>query len=108
MSPQDVFGSVKPSVEFLQYGAPGREGLGNFLSAIISVLYIVAGIILIFMLLWGSLDWITSGGEKEKVAGARNKILHAIIGFVLMAITFAILGILGAFTGFEFFGQGTP
>ena len=52
-------------------------------------------------------DWITSEGDKEKIAGARNKIINAVIGIALFAVAFAVISVLGTFTGFKFFeGQG--
>jgi len=103
-TPEDVFGKVQPSgLEFFNKYGPGRVGLGNFLTALINVIYILGAIFLILMLLWGAIDWITSGGEKDKVEAARNKITHAIIGFIIMAITVAILAVVGTFTGIQFF-----
>lgn len=106
---QSVFGIIDPknapggeNLGFLNYGS-GGEGLGHFLTALINLLFIVAGIFLILMFLWGAWDWIISGGEKEKVANARNKLIHAVIGFILFAIAFAIIGLLGQFLGFKFF-----
>jgi hypothetical protein len=105
----EVFGKVNPSAApggdqlgFLKYGS-GAAGIGNFLTAAINFIFILAGIFLIFMILWGAWDWILSGGEKDKVEAARNKITHAIIGIVLFGVAFAIIKVLGIFLGFQFF-----
>lgn len=103
------FGTIDPKsapggekLGFFNYGS-GKEGIGNFLSALISFIFIIAGILLIFMILWGAWDWIISGGEKEKVENARNKITHAIIGIMIFGVAFAFIKVLGTFLGFEFF-----
>ena len=54
----------------------------------------ILGALLVFMyLIWGGIEWITSGGDKGKTEGARNKITAAVIGLVVLASSWAILGI---------------
>lgn len=81
----------------------GAAGIGKFLSNLIALIYTVAIIVLIFMLLWGAFEWLTSGGDKEKLSSAQKRIISAIIGIVLFAVAFAIIQVLGQFTGFTFF-----
>lgn len=86
----------------------GAGAISQFLTNFITLLYSIAGIILVFMLVWAAFEWLTSGGEKEKVAAAQKRILHAIIGIILLAVAFAVIKIFGVFTGFTFFaGQNT-
>jgi len=56
----------------------------------LNFVFTVAGIILAVQLIWGGLDWITSGGDNEKIAAAQSKIVNAIIGIIIMV---AALGI---------------
>ena len=92
----DIFGTIAPPT-----GAP--TDLGNFTGGAIRIFIIVAGFALLIYLFWGAFDWITSEGDKEKVGKARNKIINAIIGVVILAAAFAIIQVLGVFTGFSFF-----
>lgn len=104
-----TFGNITPPSPIAAFAAgnpTGAAGISSFLSNLIGLIYIFAAIALLAMLLWGAFDWIISEGDKEKVTAARNKIIHAIIGIMLFAIAFAILSILGAFTGFSFFTKG--
>jgi len=100
--PADLFGSVVPPVSIIKFGF-GAEGIGNFFTNLITVIYAISMVVLIFMLLWGAFDWITSEGDKEKLDKARGKIINAIIGVVILAAAFAIIQVLGVFTGFSFF-----
>ncbi len=99
---EDTFGKVEPKLDFFQK-FKGEEGLGGFLTALVNLIFIAGGIILILMFMWGALDWMLSGGEKDKVESARNKILNAVIGFIILAVTFAVIDVIGQFTGFELF-----
>lgn len=53
--------------------------------------FIVAGLLALFYLLLGALAWITSGGNKENVDKARDKITNALIGVILIAVVLAII-----------------
>lgn len=101
-----VFGKITPPKELAPFTAAdptGAGGISKFLSNLVSLIYTLASIVLLFMFIWGAFDWLTSGGDKEKVAAARGKIISAIIGIVLFAVAFAVIQILGVFTGFSFF-----
>ncbi len=104
---QDAFGKIaapSPIQQFLGKTDPtGTEGVSKCLSNLIAIFYTMAAVTLIFMLLWGGWDWITSEGDKEKVSSAQKKILNAIIGIILFAAAFAVIQVFGQFTGFKFF-----
>ena len=103
---KDVFGTITPPDALkglVGKDLSGTAGLSAFLSNLIALFFSIAAIVLIFMLLWGGFDWLTSEGDKEKVASARNKIMNALIGLLLFTVAFAIFQVLGTFTGFKFF-----
>jgi uncharacterized membrane protein len=102
-----VFGTVSPPPQVQSLlnkgGGTGAGGLSAFLSLAIQLIYTVGGIVFVFMLLIGAFQRITSGGEKEKVKASGDRISHAIIGIVLLALAFVILRVLGSILGFSFF-----
>lgn len=103
---KDVFGQVTPPQELQPLIAKGGQGAGGislFLSNAITLLYEIALIGVTIMLVWGAVEWIISGGDKESLASARKRIVNAIIGLVLLSIVFAILNVFKIFTGFNFF-----
>lgn len=103
---RDVFGTIQPPEalkNLIGEDPTGAGGISRFLSNLVAMFYGLAGIVLIFMLLWGAWDWMTSEGDKEKLDSARKKIINAIVGIVLFSIAFALIQILGQFTGFKFF-----
>lgn len=108
---ENVFGKIQAPDAlkgFLQKDPTGALAISQFLSNLVILIYSLAGIVLIFMLLWGAFEWLTSGGDKEKLSSAQKKIINAIIGIVLLAIVFAIIQVLGTFTGFTFFKGQKP
>lgn len=97
-----VFGKIEPPQAIKDFGV-GSIGLGTFFNNLITLIYIVSTIAFMFMILISAFEWITSGGEKEKVAQAQKRIVNAVIGIALLAVSFAIINLVGKFTGLEEF-----
>lgn len=105
-SVEDTFGKISPPpaiAPFVNKDSTGSGGISSLLSNLIQLFYGLAAVVLIYMLLWGAYDWITSEGQKEKLESARNKIINALIGIILFAMAFAVIQVIGQFTGFKFF-----
>ncbi len=105
---QNLFGKIlppNPLQGMLKKDPTGAGAISQFLSNGVNLIYMVAAIVLLFMILWGAFQWLTSGGDKEQLAAAQRRILNAIIGILLFAAAFAIISVLGTFTGFEFFDE---
>lgn len=64
--------------------------LGEALSFIVRFFFTVAALVALLYLLMGALAWITSGGSKESVEKAREKIQAAVIGLVLIGLVLTI------------------
>lgn len=79
-------------------GSSGNS-LNLLLKNTVTIIFTVGALGFMIMFLWGSVDWILSGGDKEKIAGARKRITTAIVGLVLLSLTFVIMVILGQILG---------
>lgn len=90
----DLFGTVEPPQGMNFGGSDPVQGFGKFIGFGINLFVIVAGLFLLIYLLWGAFDWINSGGEKEKIAKAQNKITNALIGIVLIFAVLAVFNVL--------------
>lgn len=65
--------------------------LSTLLTFIIRFFFAIAGLAALLYLLLGALGWITSGGSKEGVEKAREKIQAAIIGVILIVLVLALI-----------------
>ena len=74
------------------------------LGKIINIVFVVAVIIALAFLIYGGIKWIVSGGDKAKVEGARNTIVAALIGLVLVFLAYFILRIVFQLFGLTFSG----
>lgn len=99
-NPADIFGTVKPPVSSIS--TDPLEAIPKLIGTGINLFLLFAAALLLVYLLWGALDWITSGGNKEAITKAQNKITNAVIGIVIVvaaitlftAVTGNILGII--------------
>jgi hypothetical protein len=89
---QNLFGTVKPPSNAAIYDNP-VAGLGMLISLGIQLFLVFAGLALLIYLLWGAYDWISSGGDKEKLGKARQKITNAILGIILAIVALSIFGV---------------
>ena len=71
--------------------ASGGEGFGLLLNQLLSIALTIGVIAVLLFLIWGGIEWITSGGDKSKTEKARDKITQAVIGLVILVSAVAIL-----------------
>lgn len=67
------------------------SNVNGALTLAINVLSLLGGIFAVIMLIIGGLKYITSQGEASNTAGAKNTILYAIIGLVVIALAQVIV-----------------
>ncbi|MBI4009283.1 hypothetical protein HY357_03550 [Candidatus Roizmanbacteria bacterium] len=65
--------------------------LSDILTFAIRGFFIVAGLLALMYLLLGAMAWVTSGGNKENVDKARDKITAAVLGVILIVAVLAII-----------------
>ena len=73
--------------------------LGRTLESAVKIFFLIGSVAVLIMFLWGSVSWILSGGDKEKVAGARKRITTAIVGIAMLSLTFISIYTLGTMIG---------
>lgn len=64
----------------------GATNINGIIKTIINVFSIVVGVVAVIMIIVGGFRYITSGGDSNNVSGAKNTIIYAIIGLVVVAL----------------------
>jgi hypothetical protein len=83
---------------------PGKgfaTSFGGLVNGVVSFVMVIAAVLVFLYLIWGGIEWITSGGDKGKTEAARNKITSAVIGLIVIAASYAILTLALNFLGFS-------
>lgn len=65
---------------------PNAKSLNETITSVINLLSAAVGIIAVIMIIVGGFRYITSSGNPEAAKSARNTILYAIIGLVVVAM----------------------
>ena len=60
--------------------------INTLIRRIINLLSLVVGVVAVIMIIIGGLSYITSGGSDTGVTSAKNTILYAIIGLIIVAL----------------------
>jgi hypothetical protein len=86
------------SINEPDYGVPTTK-LGEFIRNAISVAIAIAALAAFAFLIWGGIQWITSGGDKAQYEAARNRITYALVGLAIVAAAWAVMQLVGKFFG---------
>ncbi len=60
--------------------------LTGIIKTIINIVSVIVGVVAVIMIVFGGLKYITSGGDSSNVSSAKNTIIYAIIGLVIVAL----------------------
>lgn len=69
-----------------QDGENAEGKLNSLITSIVNIFSVIVGIVAVIMIIIGGFKYITSGGDSGNVTGAKNTILYAIIGLVVVAL----------------------
>ena len=67
-------------------GTDATSQINNIVHTIVNLLSAIVGIVAVIMIIVGGFRYITSGGNDTSVTAAKNTILYAIIGLVVVAL----------------------
>lgn len=100
LTPTLALASVTPSPVQIQIKPPAAginpyTPVGTILSNALTIIFVVAALLVLFMLIIGAFNWIMSGGDKEKVGAARQRITQALVGLAVLALAFLITVVVG-------------
>lgn len=88
LSLMDVF-----SGPYCGEGQPANlfEGSTAIVPRIINLMLFIVGVLAIFMMIYGGIRYVLSGGDNGKVKDAKNTILYAIVGLIVAILGYAIV-----------------
>ncbi|MDQ5953357.1 MAG: hypothetical protein QG647_91 [Patescibacteria group bacterium] len=64
----------------------GQKSIPAMLTTIIEVFSWLVGIVSVIMLIYGGFRYVTSGGESSAIKSAKDTMLYAIVGLVIVAL----------------------
>ena len=81
---------------------------GKLIGSIVGVALTLATLAAFLFLIWGGIQWITSGGDKAGVESAQHRIQAALLGLLIVFATWALFTVVGSFLGINVFNLVIP
>lgn len=86
-----------PAISEIDPPTAFARDIGTLINNVLTFIFIVCSLMVFFYLIWGGLDWITSGGDKGKTEKARNKMVAAIVGLIIVLASYAAVNLIVRF-----------
>lgn len=77
--------------------------IGEIISAILPYIFVIAGLILFFLLISSGFELLTSAGNPESQKKAQAKLTNAIVGFIIIFLAYWLAQIVEAVLGIQIF-----
>lgn len=88
--------------------ALGGDNVGRTIQGIIVFIIVIAVVIALLYLLYGGIKWITSRGDKTAVEEARNHVMAAIMGLVIVFLAIFVISVILAAFGLSYTSLTIP
>lgn len=85
----------------LQSPLTAIANLQGYISSFIIIGFIVGAVIFFSMLVWGAIEYITAGGDKDRTGNASKRLTNAAIGLVILFSTYAIVRLAKSIFGID-------
>jgi len=76
----------------------------NVIRVFFTFLIIMAAVFFFFNFIWGGIEWIGSGGDKNKLEEARGRVVNSIIGLLIVFSLYMILNFLNTIFNIDLLG----
>lgn len=83
--------ALNPTVGLGTGSDSGPAILQLFLTNFIRLGFVVAAVVFFFMLIFGSIQYITAGGDKERTSSSTKRLTAAIVGLAILFSLYVIL-----------------
>ncbi|MBI2587195.1 hypothetical protein HYW29_00045 [Candidatus Amesbacteria bacterium] len=103
-TPIGNFSGIGPLGEVPQGSTPITDTLVKFastISTIIGVATISAGLWFMVQVFIGAFQWLTSGGDKQALENAKKRLTHAVIGLLMVVLSYALISVIGLIFGID-------
>ncbi len=79
------------------------RSVSDFINLLLPLAFVVAGLILLFLLIGGGFAIIAGGGDAKSVENGQKQITSAVLGFAVIFAAYWIIKVIEIVTGLEIF-----
>ena len=99
---------IGSSLKGTNFSSISNYNVQSLATTAVNLILIIGTAASFFFLLWGAVQWIFSGGDKEGLEKARKKITTALIGLAILFSTFALGFLINAVFNVDIFNLCIP
>lgn len=88
---ENLCGGANFSVDPQDCADEGGENAQSLINTIVDIFSLIVGFVSVIMIIYGGFRYITSGGDSNGVTAAKNTILYAVIGLIIVALAQVIV-----------------
>jgi hypothetical protein len=70
----------------------GGTTVNRIIGLVVNILSTIVGIVAVIMIIIGGFKYVTSGGDSSSISSAKQTILYAIVGLIIVAMAQMITG----------------
>lgn len=78
-----------------------NDVFGRYIGTFWGLAYTAGALIFLLYFIWGGVEWIMGGGNKERVENAKSKISNGLLGLTLLAASFVLVKSIGYILGID-------
>ena len=79
-----------------------NKTIGDIINMVLPYVFVISGLILLFMLILGGIQLMTSAGDPDKTKAGFGRITHALIGFVIVFVAYFVAQLVQVMLGVNF------
>lgn len=98
-SPGQVQATTPPSITIKP--VIGFTSLQEAIARLLPIVFFVGGLLCFIYLLWGAYKYLTAGDNAANTAAARQTMINAVIGLILLALVVVIFNIVASIVGLD-------
>lgn len=90
---KDIFAACKvnPNATICKEQGTKKNPVINVIRVATNIIAVFAGVIAVIMVIVSGIQMITSGGNQENIANARRRLVAALIGVAIIALSWTII-----------------
>ncbi len=92
---QGLVGQIQSPLSSTGYGDINSGAIGRFLTNILRLFFVVAGIYALFNFLIAGFEYINAGGDSKKLEKAWSRIWQSLLGLIIIVGSFALITLFG-------------
>jgi len=90
-----IFGKIEPPPGVKNYGGEPGEGLFIFLNNLMKLIIVAAGLFALLNFILAGFEFVSAGGDSEKISKAWAKIWQSLVGLLIAAGSFTLAAVFG-------------